>query len=571
MEKFKLDFLKEDQRLFLERGYLDEGETPEQRYLSIANAVKKYSLLNSKTEESKKYVENIDKRFLEYFSKGWVSLSTPVLKNFGKDTNLPISCNFSVLDDSLDDIYKGLHEIGMLAKHGSGTAVNFSNIRPIGSGISSGGKSNSILDWVELYADMMSKTAQNSARRGFLTAYLSVDHPEIMNFLDIGTRNIPADKQRFFQTITTAVTLPEGWRDDLTKNPKKREIFTKILNTRKEAGYPYILDLGNANKFKPQVYKDKGMSLVTSNICIECSEYADFEKTFACCLSSVNLYWWDDFKDHPNFIFDMNLLLDAVIEEYTEKAKDINGLQKAVKFAKEHRSIGLGVTALSTYFQRKMIPFGSPLSAVLNRKIFKRLREESDRASKWMAEHFGEPEMLKGYGYRNTTRLAQAPKKSTTFIDGGTHLALSEGIEPHKSNYSEKKLAKIQVEFKNKELEKLLIEKGKNTKEVWDSILTNNGSVSHLEFLTDHEKDVFKVFSEISQMDIIDLAAARQEYIDQGQSINLMVHPETPAKDIIKLHLYAFEKGLKSLYYQYSINASQRFNQKLTECSSCEG
>lgn len=882
MEKFKLDFLKEDQRLFLERGYLDEGETPEQRYLSIANAVKKYSLLNSKTEESKKYVENIDKRFLEYFNKGWVSLSTPVLKNFGKDTNLPISCNFSVLDDSLDDIYKGLHEIGMLAKHGSGTAVNFSNIRPIGSGISSGGKSNSILDWVELYADMMSKTAQNcykddvevltdegwklfkdlnksekiasvlpngelifdkpldylvtdykgnliklkdskninisvtpnhnlvtinlkkikgersligdtkletaenvkfnrdkfmsnsaklvgnrrltnlerfyiayqadgstsskntvrfhfskkrkverlisildsigfkytvtsntdgtvnvrvnslgvpsklfdwvnlnevdanwgrefleelsewdsykspknsnsyfnyfstekfnidvvqsicaissyksyvtekegecnvkklyniaittkkffgteklrkeleyyegkvycvtmnsgrivvrsggrtlvcgnSARRGFLTAYLSVDHPEIMNFLDIGTRNIPADKQRFFQTITTAVTLPEGWRDDLTKNPKKREIFTKILNTRKEAGYPYILDLGNANKFKPQVYKDKGMPLVTSNICIECSEYADFEKTFACCLSSVNLYWWDDFKDHPNFIFDMNLLLDAVIEEYTEKAKDINGLQKAVKFAKEHRSIGLGVTALSTYFQRKMIPFGSPLSAVLNRKIFKKLREESDRASKWMAEHFGEPEMLKGYGYRNTTRLAQAPKKSTTFIDGGTHLALSEGIEPHKSNYSEKKLAKIQVEFKNKELEKLLIEKGKNTKEVWDSILTNNGSVSHLEFLTDHEKDVFKVFSEISQMDIIDLAAARQEYIDQGQSINLMVHPETPAKDIIKLHLYAFEKGLKSLYYQYSINASQRFNQKLTECSSCEG
>ena len=188
-----------------------------------------------------------------------------------------------------------------------------------------------------------------------------------------------------------------------------------------------------------------------------------------------------------------------------------------------------------------------------------------------MAEHFGEPEMLKGYGYRNTTRLAQAPKKSTTFIDGGTHLALSEGIEPHKSNYSEKKLAKIQVEFKNKELEKLLIEKGKNTKEVWDSILTNNGSVSHLEFLTDHEKDVFKVFSEISQMDIIDLAAARQEYIDQGQSINLMVHPETPAKDIIKLHLYAFEKGLKSLYYQYSINASQRFNQKLTECSSGEG
>lgn len=882
MEDFKLEFLKEDQRLFLERGYLDEGETPEERFYTIAETVKKYSVKNAKTKEALEYVEDIDKRFLEYFSKGWVSLSTPVLKNFGKKSNLPISCNFSILEDSLDDIYKGLHETGMLAKNGAGTAVNFSNIRPAGSTISTGGKSNTVLDWVELYADMMSKTAQNcykddvevltdegwklfkdlnksekiasvlpngevifdkpldylvtdykgnliklkdskninisvtpnhnlvtinlkkikgersligdtkletaenvkfnrdkfmtnsaklagsrkltnlerfyiayqadgsvsskntvrfhfskerkverlisildsigfkytvtsntdgtvnvrvnslgvpsklfdwvnlnevdanwgrefleelsewdsykspknsnsyfnyfstekfnidvvqsicaissyksyvtekegehnvkklyniaitnkkffgteklrkeleyyegkvycvtmnsgriivrsggrtlvcgnSARRGFLTAYLSVDHPEIMDFLDIGTKRIPKEKQRFFQTITTAVTIPEGWRDDLKSNPKKREIFTKILNTRKECGFPYILDLTNANENKPQVYKDKNMRISSSNICIETSEFADSEKTFACCLSSVNLYWWDDFKNDPNFIFDMNLLLDAVIEEYIEKAKHINGFQKAVKFAEEHRSIGLGVTALATLYQKKMLPFGSIEASILNRQIFKTLRGESDRASKWMATHFGEPLILKGYGERNTTRIAQAPKKSTTFIDGGTYLALSEGIEPHKSNYSEKKLAKIQVEFKNQELVKLLESKGKNTKEVWDSILVNNGSVQHLEFLTDHEKDVFKIFSEISQIDIIDQASARQKYIDQGQSVNLMIHPETPAKDIINIHLYAFEKGLKSLYYQYSINASQRFNQKLMTCSSCEG
>lgn len=571
MEDFKLEFLKEDQRLFLERGYLDEGETPEERFYTIAETVKKYSVKNAKTKEALEYVEDIDKRFLEYFSKGWVSLSTPVLKNFGKKSNLPISCNFSILEDSLDDIYKGLHETGMLAKNGAGTAVNFSNIRPVGSDISTGGKSNTVLDWIELYSDMMSKTAQNSARRGFLTAYLSVDHPEIMDFLDIGTKRIPKEKQRFFQTITTAVTIPEGWRDDLKSNPKKREIFTKILNTRKECGFPYILDLTNANENKPQVYKDKNMRLTSSNICIETSEFADSEKTFACCLSSVNLYWWDDFKNDPNFIFDMNLLLDAVIEEYIEKAKHINGFQKAVKFAEEHRSIGLGVTALVTLYQKKMLPFGSIEASILNRQIFKTLREESDRSSKWMAAHFGEPLILKGYGERNTTRIAQAPKKSTTFIDGGTYLALSEGIEPHKSNYSEKKLAKIQVEFKNQELVKLLESKGKNTKEVWDSILVNNGSVQHLEFLTDHEKDVFKIFSEISQIDIIDQASSRQKYIDQGQSVNLMIHPETPAKDIINIHLYAFEKGLKSLYYQYSINASQRFNQKLMTCSSCEG
>lgn len=571
MKDFNLEYIKEDQRIFLGRGYLDEGESPEERFRKIAETVKKYTLKMSKTEEAIKYVEGIEERFLGYFSKNWASLSTPVLKNFGKEFNLPISCNFSILDDSLDDIYKGLHEIGMLAKHGAGTAVNFSNIRPMGSNISSGGKSNTVLDWVELYADMMSKTAQNSARRGFLTAYLSVDHPEIMEFLDIGTKRIPQDKQRFFQTITTAVTLPEGWREDLKTNPQKREIFTKILNTRKECGFPYILDLTNVNENKPKVYKDKNMHLNSSNICIETSEYADIEKTFACCLSSVNLYWWDDFKDDPNFIFDMNLLLDAVIEEYIEKAKNISGLQKAVKFAEEHRSIGLGVTALHTLFQKKSLVFGGTESAILNRQIFRKLREESDRASKWMAEHFGEPKILEGYGERNTTRIAQAPKKSTTFIDGGTFLALSEGIEPHKSNYSEKKLAKIQVEFKNKELEKVLIEKGFNNKKTWDSILENNGSVQHLDILTAHEKEVFKTFSEISQIDIIDLASSRAKYIDQGQSINIMIHPETPSKDIIKLHLDAFEKGLKSLYYQYSINASQAFNQKLMTCSSCEG
>lgn len=567
----KLDYIKEDQRVFLDRGYLENGETIEQRFTEISNRVKEISLKMATTEEAREYLRDIDKRFYNYFEKGWVSLSTPVLKNFGKSTNLPISCNFSVLDDSLDDIYKGLHEIGMLAKHGAGTAQNFSNIRPEGSEISSGGKSNTVMDWIELYADMMSKTAQNSARRGFLTAYLSVDHPEIDKFLDIGTERIPSDKQRFFQTITTGVTLPEGWREDILTNKEKQKIFTKILNSRKETGFPYIIDLTNANEGKPQVYKDKGMSLVSSNICSEIQEFADFEKTFACCLSSINAYYWNEIKEDENFIFDMNILLDCVIEEYIEKGSKLPGLEKAVKFAIEHRAIGMGITAFHSYLQRNMIPFGSLMSYAVNDEIFRILREESDRASKWMAVHFGEPLMLKGYGERNTTRIAQAPKKSTTFIDGGTHLALSEGIEPHRSNYSEKVLAKIQVEFKNKELEKLLITKGKNTEDVWESIMLNNGSVQHLDFLTGDEKDVFKTFSEISQYDVIELASQRQKYIDQGQSVNLMIHPDTPAKDLIKLHLNAFDKGLKSLYYQFSINAAQQFNQKLLTCSSCEG
>ena len=566
----KLDWLKKDQRAFLEDGYV-VGQTPEERYKEIANTIETYALKLSKTVDAIEYTKGIGKRFEEYIAKGWASFSTPVLINFGKDENLAISCNKSILSDSLDDIYKGIHELGMLAKYGAGTSQNFSNLRPIGSDISTGGVSNTILDWIELYADMMSKTSQNRARRGFLTAYLSADHSEIMEFLDIGTHRIPSEKQRFFQSITTAVTLPIGWRKSLKDGDKrKREVWAKILKTRKEVGFPYIIDLENSNNERPQVYKDKGMFVNTSNICTEIIEYCDEFKTFACCLSSAVAYYFDEWENHPNFIFDMNILLDCVIEEYIEKGKKLAGMEKAVRFAEEHRAIGLGILGFHSYLQKKGIVFGELASYNINNRIFSKLRSESDRASKWMAEHFGEPEMMKGYGMRNTTRMAQAPTKSTSYIMGGITLNMSEGVEPHKSNFMTKKLAKIQSEVKNKELVELLELKGKNKKEVWDSILQYNGSVQHLDFLSEREKAIFKTFSEISQVDVIKLAGQRQKFIDQGQSINIMIHPDTPSNEINKLHLLAFDEGLKSLYYQYSINAAQEFNKELLTCSSCE-
>lgn len=567
----KLNWLKEDQIEFLRRGYLDEDESPEDRYREICNTIETYCLKLSNTVESIEYCKGIGKRFEEYISNGWTSFSTPVFINFGKKENLAISCNKSILNDSLDDIYKGIHELGMLAKYGAGTSQNFSNLRPQGSSISTGGVSSTILDWIELYADMMSKTSQNRARRGFLTAYLSADHPEIMDFLDIGTHRIPTGKQRFFQTITIGVTLPIGWRKSLKDGDKeKRAIWGKILKTRKEVGFPYIIDLENSNNGRPQVYKDKNMMIQTSNICTEIIEYCDDLKTFSCCLSSLVAYHFDEWETHPNFIFDMNLMLDCVIEEYIEKGRKLPGMEKAVRFAEEHRAIGLGVLGFHSYLQKRGIIFGELASYAVNNKIFSRLRSESDRASKWMAEHFGEPEMLRGYGFRNTTRLAQAPTKSTSYIMGGLTLNLSEGVEPHKSNYTSKKLAKIQSEVKNKELTDLLELKGKNKKEVWDSILSQNGSVQHLDFLSEREKAIFRTFSEISQVDVIKLAGQRQKFIDQGQSINLMIHPNTPANEINKLHLLAFDEGMKSLYYQYSINAAQEFNKELLTCSSCE-
>lgn len=572
MLKIKLPWLHEDQRTFLDNGYLSDGQTPEERYEEICNTIENYCLKMSDTVESIEYCRGIRKRFKKYIESGWVSFSTPVLTNFGKEHNLPISCNKSILTDSLDDIYKGVHELGMLAKYGAGTSQNFSKLRPMGSDIATGGVSNSVMDWIELYADMMSKTSQNRQRRGFLTAYLSAGHEEIMDFLDIGTHRMPSDKQRFFQTITTGVTLPIGWLKEMKEGDKnKRKVWTKILKTRKEVGFPYILDLDNANKARPQVYKDKDMFIETSNICNEIAEYCDVDKTFACCLSSVNLYYFDEWVQDENFIFDMNLMLDCVIEEYIEKGSKLSGLEKAVRFAEEHRAVGLGTLAFHSYLQKKGVVFGELASYSLNSKIFSLLQSESDRASKWMAKHWGEPKILKGYGYRNTTRLAQPPTKSTAYIMGGKTLNLSEGVEPHKSNYTSKKLAKIQTEVKNIELKKLLEDKGQNTKGVWKSILENNGSVQHLDFLNDREKDIFKTFSEISQVDVVKLAGQRASKIDQGQSINIMIHPDTPPREINKLHLLAFEEGVKGLYYQYSMNASQKFSQELLTCSACEG
>jgi ribonucleoside-diphosphate reductase alpha chain len=475
------------------------------------------------------------------------------------------NCNFGMLEDTLNSILNGVREVGILSKYGAGVAMNFSELRPAGSSISSGGKSEGIIPFIQLYDTLIQKISQNSTRRGFLTAYLSADHDEILDFLDIG-----AEKSEI-QKITTAVTIPKGWMQSLKEgNPKNRQVWAKILERRSEFGYPYILFEENCNNENaPQIYRDKGLWLYSSNICSECTEYCDAEKTFACCLSSVNLYFYDDWKSDPDFIFDMNLMLDCVIEEYITKAKNYQGLGRARKFAEEHRAIGLGVLGFHSLLQKKSIPFGSMESFLLNNEIFKSMREESDRASRWMAENWGEPKFMKGSGYRNSSRMAIAPTKSTAFIMGGGKYSSS--IEPIKNNYHEKSLAKIQVEYKNPELVECLNKYEKNTPDVWKSILMNNGSVQHLTFMSDHDKSVFKTFPEISQMDIIKLAAQRQKYIDQGQSLNIMFATTASPKDMHKLHMEAYDSGIKTLYYQYTVNVVQEFNAKLLECSACDG
>lgn len=554
MEKF--EWLTDDARTFLDRGYIQDI-TAEERYRQIADRVEKIT-----------GISGIADKIYDYSSKNLLSFSSPILSNFGNDKGLPISCNFGMVDDTLHSILHGMYEMGMLAKNGAGTAKNMTAIRPYGYtyGKDKLGKSEGLISWISEYSSIISKVNQGGVRRGYLTVYCSIDHPEIDWFLDIGANGDVAKSPGYgIQNITTGVTFPEGWIDAMKAGDKeKRKVYAKVLKRRSEIGFPYILFEDNCDKQKPAVYVDRDMKLFTSNICTEVIEYCDNEKEFACCLMSLNLAHFDEWPE--DLVFVANIILDAVITEYIHKGKQTPGLEKAIRFSEEHRAIGVGVLGFHSYLQKKMVPFGSLESYQINNKIFKRLREESDIASQWMAASWGEPKMLLGYGHRNTTRIAIAPTKSSSFIMG----QWSPSIEPIKSNYHEKTLAKIQTTYKNPTLIPVLEKYGKNTRETWQSILENNGSVQHLDFLSELEKDVFKTFSEISQVDIIKLAAQRQKYIDQGQSLNLMIHPKTSPKDVSNLVLMAHEEGLKTLYYQYSINAAQEFNADLLTCSSCE-
>jgi ribonucleoside-diphosphate reductase alpha chain len=560
----KFDWVTDDIRTFMSRGYIQDC-TVEERYRQIADRVGEIA----KTMSNPNYnTDELSDKIYDYCRRNLISFSSPILSNFGTDKGLPISCNFGKVDDTLHSIVHGMYEMSMLAKHGAGTAKNLTAIRPYGVtyGKDSLGKSEGLISWAKSYSDLIEKVNQGGMRRGFLTVYCSIEHPEIDSFLDIGANGEETESPGFaIQNITTGVTIPAGWIESMKAGDvEKRKIYAKILKRRSEIAFPYILFEDNCNKQRPQVYVDKDMYIDSSNICTEVIEYCDSEKEFTCCLLSLNLVHYDEWPD--DLVFIANLILDTVLTEYIEKASKIPGFEKAVKFASEHRAIGVGVLGFHNYLQKKMIPFGSLESYAVNNSIFKHIREESDKASRWMAATWGEPVMLKGYKHRNTTRVAIAPTKSSSFIMGNWSLS----IEPVKSNCHEKTLAKIQMTYKNPMLVPVLERYGKNTREIWKSILEHNGSVQHLDFLTDLERAVFKTFSEISQVDIIKLAAQRQKYIDQGQSINLMIHPNTPPKSVSDLILLAHEEGIKTLYYQYSINAAQMFNEDLMTCSACE-
>ncbi len=542
-------WLNEDSIKFMERGYLEEGTTPLDRIRQI-----------SERAETLSGIKGFSDKFYSYMSKGWVSLSTPIWCNYGLIRGLPISCFGGEFQDDTADILRGSAEIGMLSKHGGGTAGYFGNIRGRGESISGGGKTNGSVSFMEIFDTMMSIISQGASRRGSFAAYLPTDHKDIDEFLTI--RNDDSN----IQDISIGVTIPENWMESMIQgDDEKRTVWAKILKKRTETGYPYLFFEDNVNNNKPQVYKDKGLKIKTSQLCTEILEITSDLYTFTCCLSSLNLLHYDEWKD-TELIEDLHIFLDTVLDEFIHKAKDIPFLEKAVRFAEDCRSIGVGVLGLHSYLQSKNIPFEGLETKMLLNKIFLNIQNKSIAISKKLAKEKGEPNMLKGYGERFTTRLAIAPTTSSSFILG----QVSPSIEPLHSNYFVKDVAKGKFTYKNPFLEKLLEEKNKNTLDVWKSIMLKGGSVQHLNFLSDKEKEVFKTFGEISQLEIIQNASIIQKYIDQGISLNTMIHPDTSVREINSLIIEAWKLGIKTLYYQRGVNMAQKVSRDLMGCISCE-
>lgn len=555
------EWLNESSRKFLANGYLSEGETAEERIDVIAQ-----------TAENILGVEGYADKFKNYMGKGWISLSSPIWANFGKKRGSPISCFSSYMGDNIGSIMHTAGEVAMQSKLGGGTSAFVGDVRPRGSDITDNGKTSGVVHFLELFQSVTDVVSQGSTRRGRFAPYLPVSHGDIEEFLDIGTEGAP------IQSMTTAVTADDEWMQIMIKgDAEKRKIWAKVLRQRSEVGFPYIFWNGNADKHKADVYKDKNIEITNSQLCSELLLPVTPDESFVCDLSSVNVLHYDEYKD-TDVVEVVVYLLDAVMTEFLDKLEQYRDsdseedqltfeyMKRAYKFAKRHRAIGVGALGLHSYYQKHNLPFVSEEADKKADEIFKHLKEKSYKASEELAQMFGECEMTKGYGRRHTTLNAIAPTTSSAFILG----QVSQSIEPLMSNYYIKDLAKMKFEVKNKFLEELLEKKGANTSEVWQSIAQNDGSVQHLDILTDHEKEVFLTFSEMDQKGLIDQAAIRQQHLDQTQSMNLMISSTASPKEVNDITLHAYKKGLPTLYYQHSTNAAQQFLRKNSNCVSCE-
>ena len=546
------EWLNEESRRFLSRGYLLEGQTAEGRIRQIAEKAQEYL-----------GIEGYADKFYNYMGKGYFSLSSPVWANYGIDRGLPVSCFGSYIEDTMESILYSHAENGMLMKNGGGTSGYFGNVRPRGAKINNSGESNGSVHFMQLFDTLANVVSQGNVRRGYFSAYLPIEHPDADEFLDIGTEGNP------IQGLTTGITVTSEFINRVVNGDKPaRKLWAKVLKRRSEVGYPYIMFADNVNNNKPKVYKDKDMTIHASNMCSEIALPSSPDETFTCVLSSINLLHWDEIKE-TDAVETLTMFLDTVVTEFIKKTEGKKYYERAHNFAKRHRALGLGVLGWHSFLQSHLFSFEGRDAATKNLEISKIIREKTYATSVRLAQMFGEPEVLKGYGRRNTTLMAIAPTKSSSTILG----QVSQSIEPEFSNYYVKDLSKTKMTVKNPYLKKHLQSIGKDTPEVWESIRLADGSVQHLTFLDKDVKMVFKTFAEISPYTIIDQASVRQEYLDQAQSLNLMIPPDMEVREINALYMYAHGMGLKSLYYQYSMSQAQALSRKkamIEDCAACE-
>lgn len=549
------DWLTQDGYDTLSRGYLLSGETPRDLYCRVSRAAA------AQTNEPEVWRA----RFFEAMWRNWLCLASPVASNLGTTRGLPISCNSIHVDDSIDSIFNKVHELATLSKNGAGVGIYIGDIRPRGSAIGQNGSSEGIVPWAKIYDQTISSVSQGSTRRGNAVLFLPIDHGDAEEFLNI--RRPIGDPNRRCLNINHGVTIDDSWMRELTSGDvDKRQRWANLLKARVETGEPYILFRDAANRDLPQAYVRNGLRVNTSNLCTEIMLHTDPAHTFVCCLSSLNLVRWHEWRD-TDVVRTAIRFLDCVMSEYIAKARGVNGLEPSLRFAQAGRPLGLGVLGWHTLLQESGIPFESFDAMMLNAKIFSHIRSEAEVETTLMASELGEPEWCRGTGRRNTHLLAVAPTFSNSIISGGH----SPGIEPLAANVFSQKTAKGTFIKRNPTLARVLESLGRNTSEMWRAINEHAGSVQGLD-LPDAVQRVFLTARELNQFAIVKQAAQRQQWIDQGQSVNLFFAGNSSARYIHEVHLEAWRSGLKSLYYLRSegVLRGDLASRRSDECVACE-
>lgn len=541
-----MDYGKYQLEFFKNSGYLRPGETLEERIEEIVSVVRKYE---------DQYMEGLGDIIKEMIYNRELSPSTPQWANLGRkkiegsnSQALPASCNIVSVTDSIAGIYGSHAEVAMLSKLGAGVGVNWMNVSETGTEVAKGFFTNDKMDWIEDSVRVTQKVSQNGIRRGYSVPFISIMDKSFYDLMKRADKTNP-DTHDPLVDNNIGIILPLGFMERLKTDKEAQKRFILVMQQRKMKGKIYLMDMDNANKNMSPVYEKLNHVVDSTNICSEVLTPTYDDKTFVCVLASLNLQFWDKLKANPIKIKAAFMYLDICVSEYIRLTEGIPFMEKSRRSAIEKRDIGLGTLGFHDLLQSKGFAFGDMGARMLNKEIYKTIREIGEEYTKEIGEKVGSPSMCQEAGMvrRNVSLMMVAPNKSTSFTAGETSM----GIEPFMSNYFVHELSSIHKVFKNPHLETLLDSKGKNTIDTWNGISKHQGSVAHLDFLTQEEKDIFKTASEISPKDMIDLAADRQEFIDMGQSLNLFDRPNYTIQDVYNIHKYGIEKGIKTFYYYY--------------------